>query len=76
MIITTFNVRGLGGRVKRNKVKELIREHNVEFMAIQEMKMEEITNNFCFNLWGSEDCDWAFLPSKGNKEVFFHCSGS
>jgi len=66
MIITTFNSRGLGGVSKRNKIKELVRSNRVEFLAIQETKMEEISANLCYNLWGGEDCDWAFLPSEGN----------
>lgn len=66
MIITTFNIRGLGGAIKRNKVKELVRHNKVEFMAIQETKMEVISQDFCYNLWGGEDCDWTYLPSVGN----------
>lgn len=66
MIITTFNVRGLGGRVKRNKVKELVRLNNIDFLVIQETKMEEVSYSFCKSIWGSDDCEWAFLPSEGN----------
>ncbi|MCH79404.1 LINE-1 reverse transcriptase like [Trifolium medium] len=28
--------------------------------------MESISDSLCYNLWGSHDCDWAFLPSEGN----------
>lgn len=66
MIITTFNVRGLWGSVKRKKLRELISQNNIKFLAIQETKMEEISNSFCCRIWGSDDCDWAFLPSEGN----------
>lgn len=66
MIITSFNIRGLGSASKRNKIRELVRNNKVEFMAIQETKMEVITENFCHKLWGGVDCDWAFLPSEGN----------
>jgi exonuclease III len=38
----------------------------VEFLAIQETKMEDISASFCHKLWGGVDCDWAFLPSEGN----------
>lgn len=37
MIITTFNIRGLGGAIKRNKVKELVKHNKVEFMEIVEV---------------------------------------
>lgn len=66
MIITTFNVRGLGGASKLNKIIELVRNNKVEFMAIQETKMEVITASFCHKLGGGLDCDWAFVPSEGN----------
>jgi len=57
MIVTTFNVRGLGGRVKKNKIRELVRQHNVDFLALQETKLEVITPSLCFSIWGNEDCE-------------------
>jgi hypothetical protein len=66
MIITTFNIRVLGGAIKKNKIKELVRLQKVQFLAIQETKMEVIYQNTCHAVWGGEDRDWAFLPSVGN----------
>jgi len=66
MIVLTFNVRGLGGRQNKNKIRELVRDNKVDFLAIQETKMEVITPNFCKNLWGNYDCDWVFKPSEDN----------
>jgi mannosylglycoprotein endo-beta-mannosidase len=66
MIVTTFNVRGLGSRVKRRKIRELVRRENVDFLTIQETKMEAFPDNFVASLWGSGDCDWASLPTVGN----------
>jgi mannosylglycoprotein endo-beta-mannosidase len=66
MIICSFNVRGLGSRVKRNKVRELVRNYKVDFLALQETKMEEISAGVVQSLWGSEDCVWVSLPSIGN----------
>lgn len=66
MIVLSFNIRGLGGRNKINKIKELVRNHKVDFLAIQETKMEDFTSSFCYNLWGSDDCQWVFRPSEGN----------
>jgi len=63
MIVATFNVRG---RLKKNKIKELLRNHKVDFLAIQETKMEDINASLCANLWGNDDFDWAYLPSEGN----------
>ncbi|CAJ2673622.1 unnamed protein product [Trifolium pratense] len=66
MIIVSFNVRGLGGRVKMRKVRELVSQQHVEFLALQETKLETISSSLCYYLWGSQDCEWTFLPSEGN----------
>jgi hypothetical protein len=66
MIISSINIRGLGGAVKRNTIKELIRKEKIQFLAVQETKMETISDSFCYGLWGGEDCQWVFLPSIGN----------
>jgi len=66
MIVTTFNVRGLGGRVKKNKIRDLVRMNNVNFLAVQETKLQDISLELCYSLWGGIDCDWAFRPSEGN----------
>jgi len=66
MIVSSFNVRGLGGSLKKNKIKELIRNHGVDFMAIQETKLENVSPALSYKLWGSQNCNWAFLPSEGN----------
>jgi exonuclease III len=65
MIVTSINIRGLGGRVKKRRIRDLVREQNVSFLAIQETKLEAIFDNFCYSLWGSEDCSWAFVPAEG-----------
>jgi exonuclease III len=50
MNIVSYNVRGLGGAVKRRKLKELIRQHQVEFIAIQETKLMNITDKLRISL--------------------------
>jgi len=64
--VTTFNVRGLGGRGKKSKIRDLVRCNKVDFLAMQETKLQEINPNLCFSLWGGEDCEWAFRPLEGN----------
>jgi len=43
-----------------------VRNNKVDFLAIQETKMEVISQSFCNRLWGGEDCNWAYLSSEGN----------
>jgi len=59
-------LKGLGGMVKRNKIKEVVRHHHVDFMAIQETKIESMSNSLCCSLFASDNCDWIFLPSAGS----------
>jgi mannosylglycoprotein endo-beta-mannosidase len=66
MIMCSFNVRGLGSRVKRVKIREVVRRENIDFLAIQETKMESIPDAMVFGLWGSNDCGWCLLPAVGN----------
>jgi exonuclease III len=66
MIVVSYNVRGLGGQIKRRKLRELVKNHNVDFLAIQETKLNSVSDQLCYSLWGSHDCEWAFLPAEGN----------
>jgi hypothetical protein len=66
MIILSINIRGFGGVVKRNYVKELVRRERPDFLAIQETKLEVISDSLCHSLWGGDDCQWAFLRSSGS----------
>jgi hypothetical protein len=52
--------------VKRRKVRDLITLESLDFIAIQETKLEGISGSLCCRLWGNSDCDWAFLPAVGN----------
>lgn len=41
-VFLLVNIRGLGTRPKRNKIRDLIQDNNLDFIAIQETKMEDI----------------------------------
>ncbi|XP_027342960.1 uncharacterized protein LOC113855518 [Abrus precatorius] len=65
MEIDSFNCRGLGSEVKQKKVCEIVRSEGLEFLAIQETKLETCNSNLCAHLWGSVDFDRCTLPSIG-----------
>jgi intracellular septation protein A len=46
MIVSTFNLRALGGVLKRRKIKELIRSEKIDFLALQETKWKKLRNRF------------------------------
>jgi hypothetical protein len=52
--------------VKKNKIRDVVRSNKVDFLVIQETKLEEVTPAICYSLWRSEDCDWVYKPSVGN----------
>ena len=58
MKIISLNVRGLGGSIKRNYVRDLIRKEHVEIVCLQETKCFEFSKESVFLLWGSNDIDW------------------
>ncbi|KAK7281208.1 hypothetical protein RIF29_08984 [Crotalaria pallida] len=46
-------------------VKDLIRKYGVDFIGVQETKMEVVEDGLCSKLWGGESFDWAFRASQG-----------
>jgi hypothetical protein len=47
-------VQGLGGSVKKQKLRQLINRNRVEVMAVQETKLEVIDHKLCSRLWGGD----------------------
>lgn len=66
MTIGSINIRGMGEGVKRRKIRSLIRENNLDIIAIQETKWEIVDDRLCKYLWGNDDCEWCFIPSFGS----------
>ncbi|MCH84952.1 LINE-1 reverse transcriptase like, partial [Trifolium medium] len=52
--------------VKKSMIRKMVKDEKVEFLAIQVTKLEEVSDALCYNIWGGEDCSWAFYPSVGN----------
>lgn len=65
MNILSYNVRGLGGSQKRKELMGIIRKEKIDFICIQETKMEMINSEICRQFWGNEDFDWAFMGARG-----------
>jgi hypothetical protein len=47
-------------------LKELVRKEKIDFLAIQETKLESVSDALCYSIWDSEDCHWCFLLDVGN----------
>lgn len=53
MRMVSFNTRGLGGRVKRSAVRELVASEKVDFLCLQETKLDYVDKkNWCANCGG------------------------
>lgn len=61
MKIVSFNVRGLGGRVKKRELKKLVNKEKLDMICIQETQFEYITQRVCNSLWGGDDFEWSFF---------------
>jgi exonuclease III len=66
MNLLSFNIRGLGGRVKVKKLNALIRMEKVDLMVIQGTKMGGINYNLCDRVWGSTDYGFTSKDAIGN----------
>lgn len=65
MRIASLNVRGLGGKVKKRAVRELIGKEKIEFMCLQETKLDSVNDRLACSLWGNRDYGWVYSGSDG-----------
>lgn len=63
-----MNIRGLGAVIKKKKISSLIAEEKLDFIAIQETKMEVMDDNLCKQLWGGTGCSWSMSMVIGNSD--------
>ncbi|GJY65325.1 RNA-directed DNA polymerase, eukaryota [Tanacetum coccineum] len=66
MNILSLNIQGLGQSAKKEWIQEINRKHKVNFITIQETKMENIGLFTVKALWGSLSFDFVFSPSVGS----------
>lgn len=59
-------MRGLGGRIKRRVVRNLVTTEDVELLPIQETKANSINRDLCAFIWGDRDMEWEAWPALNN----------
>ncbi|GKC70983.1 RNA-directed DNA polymerase, eukaryota, partial [Tanacetum coccineum] len=64
--ILSLNVQGLGHKTKKEWVKELNFKHGVNFLALQETKMESISHMDVKSIWGNSNYQFVVSGSIGN----------
>lgn len=57
MKIVSWNVRGMGDRMKRVTVKDILRNYRVDVGLIQETKLSSVTEAIIKEIWGSSVAD-------------------
>jgi hypothetical protein len=65
MIGAIWNIRWLNQSGRNLSLEHLIRNNRVDFVGVQETKMEEFSLNFLRNLTTPAPFSWKFLPAKG-----------
>ncbi|GJR20985.1 RNA-directed DNA polymerase, eukaryota [Tanacetum coccineum] len=65
MNFLSLNVQGLGQPAKKSWIRELNGKYKVNFVAIQETKLEDIDLFSIRDLWDNFSYDFAFSPSNG-----------
>jgi exonuclease III len=65
MMMSSWNIRGLGERVKKQKLHHHIVIQRVDLMAVQETKIEVIGHKLCSQLCGGDMVRWRYAPALG-----------
>ncbi|KAK6136256.1 hypothetical protein DH2020_029987 [Rehmannia glutinosa] len=50
---------------EEREIRRCIAKDNVEFLCIQETKLEDVDRRTCLSIWKNEDCAWRFKKSDG-----------
>ena len=66
MKILSLNVRGLGRREKRCKMKNLVKNQNVDILLQQETKLKELKSNILQSIWGNSEHDSVHVDADGS----------
>jgi nitrate reductase NapE component len=65
MNILSWNIRGLGKPKRRRLIRDILYEHLIDLMSLQETKKEKYKDRMLRNLSLTIN-NWIFLPSVGN----------
>ncbi|KAK9283175.1 hypothetical protein L1049_011409 [Liquidambar formosana] len=64
--VISWNVRGLGGRVKRRVARKLIKDWKVDVLCIQETKLEMMDASCIRQIWGNCNAQFEWVKSEGS----------
>ncbi|KAL8530226.1 hypothetical protein ACS0TY_007323 [Phlomoides rotata] len=61
----SFNVRGLGKKMKRSEIRRMLSSNGIELCCLQETKMESMENRMGNELWPNKKFDWVWKEAEG-----------
>lgn len=70
MNLLSYNLRGSGNSVKRNRVRHLIKKHCFDVYFLQETKIQVVFEADIFKLWGSREVEWNSKGVEGRSGGF------
>ncbi|GKV11959.1 hypothetical protein SLEP1_g23168 [Rubroshorea leprosula] len=47
------------------RIRDIVRKERIQFLALQETKMEVVDRKVCRKIWGTDEYDWIMKPSEG-----------
>nr|GFA58796.1 RNA-directed DNA polymerase, eukaryota [Tanacetum cinerariifolium] len=62
----SLNIQGLGSKAKKERIRDLNIKHKVNFLTLQETKMDSISSMDVKLLWGNYNFDHVFSEAVGN----------
>lgn len=65
MKILSWNIRGLGKKEKRSKIKKMVRDRGVDILFLQETKLKSTNSFFINSIWGHSD--FGFMEVDSNE---------
>jgi len=64
--VATWNIRGVRSEPKKQCIKHLIQENNLQFIGLVETKHERITHWDIRKCWGQQNVEWVDVQATGN----------
>lgn len=61
----SLNVRGVGDRAKRSRIRSLISTEQLDLCLLQETKCTQCDDRLIASMWGGSDFEWVARHSNG-----------
>lgn len=63
--IITYNIMGLGGRMKKREIKQMVMSQKHDLVCLQYSKLASVDRSLCSQLWDGDDFEWVAKLADG-----------